>query len=227
MNQIKIKNKSGKIVAVMQWESPSDLIAWAESVKDNKVMEFSGAEAITLASDAPPPKRSAPASNIKLKTHADIIAIIEYNVNDLNIVRASLQKDFEYILSKDFTSEAVLNKKREQINDLDRAIEYQLAISSAVKRLEEKQLKTEYCLMNYGVSEFEFNLFMSRSKHEIEIQLLENRQDGMVFVPEHLRESFSNVVEPKYEPGYSNKPAIGIEKLREMAQNNPGILKRR
>lgn len=198
MGKIIIKNKRGKQVAVLSWESPTELVSWAESIGSNKELQFNGVDAETpvlLEAGNEPIKKSKPVNEM---SGAGIEFLLNSNVNDLMALKESLQKEFEYAMSNG-KSAFVLKLKKMQLTDIDRVIDYQNEMLCSLGKLKEKQEKTELCLMNYGVSSEEYRLFVSRDLNEIEKEMLERREEKSVMIPWGLISRYRNELEPVME----------------------------
>jgi len=211
MHTIQFKNKRSKAILTLQWETPDDLLAWAESVKDSKGMEFNMVDPaipIILKSDKPAPKKL---KTIKLETveksksHKDISILMDSVLSDL-------QEEFELQLCKDFVNENILDAKKHQMDILNQ-------IKDSLDLLHELQEKTELCLINYGVSKNEYVRFLNRSLEEIIIEATKNKAENSVQIPYifmHIKER------AKYgtsETKIATKPILGLEKIMELAKN--------
>jgi len=152
-------------------------------------------------------------------TFQNIQNIMIENLNVLTDLAASLQKEFEYMFS--YTSdEKVLKAKRKQIEKLTFIINDQKKVLNATFSLFENQEKTEYCLINYGVSILEYQLFLTKPLNLIIEMAKEQKQNKTAQLPIIFKSylDYSNVKPEQIKIKYSEKPVLGLSKIKELAK---------
>lgn len=157
----------------------------------------------------------------------------------------SFQKEFEFMVEKNF-SEKHLSAKKRQIENLKSLTQILHDIYKATEMLNDCHFKFEALAVYHGVSFGEIIRFMSFSKKDIEIMIKESFDQRYITVPENIRplidenksesawlknlERDLNKVEPrglsvyndspKKEIKYAEKLTIPFDDLKRMAENS-------
>ncbi len=214
--QIHFKNKRGKSILSIQWNKLADILAWAKGLKNGTDFKNIDPAIPLIIEDAPEFEET---EKPKEKTLSNIPAekIITENINELKLLYYSLQKEFEFMLSKDYVNNFVLEAKKKQIDSLKFIIDEQDEILDSLIREAEKLEKAELCLINFGVSELEYVLFISPPLKEIEAKMLEYQKEGSVQKPEIFRSKKSQPEEIRI----SDKPVLDWKKI--MSDKKTGL----
>ena len=176
--QANFKNKRGKTILSIQWNKPADILAWAKGLKNRSVI-YSPDSTVPIIIDPAPEFKEVEKLNLRVPLQEATGNAIE----DLKTLYNSLQKEFEYILSKDYINEKMLESKRKQIDSLKFIIESQYDILEASVIEAEKFEKAELCLINFGVSELEYRIFTGRSLETINTLMAIYKEENSVQMP--------------------------------------------
>ena len=181
---------------VFEWENPQQLVSWAINQSEHKNSSQTSLDTNYKIN-----------GTLKTKNNnSDLMSnLILENLLSLNTLKESLQKEFEFMLSSFYQNEIGLRAKKIQIENLNLIISYQNKILIDSFELFYKHEKTELCLINHGVSKFEYLNFLKAP------------------ICDTLSIMESNKVE-RMAPETSNKPVVSFEKLKQLAKHNPGIL---
>jgi len=143
--------------------------------------------------------------------------IIE-NIKVLNEMAVSLQKEFEFMFS--YTSdEKTLKAKQNQIKKIRFLIMDQNEILNNTFKIFEQIEKAEYCLINYGVSRFEYELFLNKPLKHITEMAKQNKKENTVQLPLIFRENVNyDQLKTEKEIKTAVKPVYNLTQLKQMAQ---------
>lgn len=144
-------------------------------------------------------------------------------LENLNLLKVSLQKEFEFLLSGN-TPDFVLKAKKRQIDTINFLSKDLLEIFDLSVKAGELKEKTEFCLINYGVTHYEFKLFINQPLKIIIMNAKRRKKEKSIQIP-LIFDKFVDKPDEIKEIKFSDKPIIGVEKLKEMAKKAGSFIK--
>ena len=161
------------------------------------------------------------------KTYFDIQCFVLQSISIAKKINDSLVKEFDFLDEK-FNDSKILKAKKKQIDLMDSFIKNQNELYDVLGQLDELHTKTEFCLINYGVSYLEYQLFVNNPLNYIIEMATKRKKENSVQLPIIFKHVFdyTELIPEEKKIEYSDKPVFSLEKLKTMAKENPGILKK-